>query len=71
MQDREGTLRSEFEHHVEALVKKEVEIGSIGIIHSKELDLNSFVQERTSVGPAVQTADLYQIAKAFITAVTA
>lgn len=71
MQDREGTLRSEFEHHVEALVKKEVEIGSIGIIHSKELDLNSFVQEGTSVGSAVQTADLYQIAKAFITAVTA
>lgn len=70
MQEREKALRSEFEHHVESLVRNEVEIGSIGIVHGKDLDLNSFVTGESSDGTAVQTADLYQIAKAFITAIT-
>lgn len=48
-----------------------LEIGHIGVVQSDELDLNSFtaeeVQEETS---SVQTADLYQIAKTFISVVT-
>ena len=71
IQDKEDTLRAEFARNVESLARNEVELGSIGIIHSKELDLNSFAQEGPSNGTSVQTADLYQIAKVFITAITA
>lgn len=71
IQEKEEMLRSELMRHVDALSGKEAEIGSIGIIHSKELDLNSFTQEESSGRTTVQTADLYQIAKAFITTVTA
>lgn len=71
MQDREDALRSAFQTHVESLVQNKLEIGSIGIIHSSELDLNSFAAEDASDGAPAQTADLYQIAKAFITTITA
>ncbi len=71
IQDKEDTLRAEFARNVESLARNEVELGSIGVIHSKELDLNSFAQEGPSNGTSVQTADLYQIAKVFITAITA
>ncbi len=71
IQDKEDTLRAEFARNVESLARNEVELGSIGVIHSKELDLNSFAQEGSSNGTSVQTADLYQIAKVFITAITA
>lgn len=71
MQSREERLRSAFQDHVESLVRKELEFGSIGIIHSSELDLKSFAAEEPSDDAPAQTADLYQIAKAFITTVTA
>ena len=71
IQDKEDTLRAEFARNVESLARNELELGSIGVIHSKELDLNSFAQEGSSNGTSVQTADLYQIAKVFITAITA
>ncbi len=48
------------------------EIGHIGVVHSSDLDLNAFAAEEPQEEAAsVQTADLYQIAKVFITAVTA
>lgn len=71
LQDKEETLRSAFEKHVESLVQNDVEIGSVGILHSKELDLNSFTAGEPSGESSVKTADLYQIAKAFITTITA
>ena len=71
MQAREEEFRSAFQDGVESLVRDELEFGSIGIIHSSELDLNSFAAEEPSDGVPAQTADLYQIAKAFITTITA
>ena len=48
------------------------EIGNIGIVQSSELDLNFFtaeeIQKETS---PIQTADLYQTAKVFISVITA
>ena len=71
IQAREERLRSEFQDHVESLVQNKLEFGNIGIIHSSELDLKGFAAEESSDGVQAQTADLYQIAKAFITAITA
>lgn len=71
MQGRENELRSAFRDHVESLVQNKLEFGSINIIHSSELDLTSFAAEEPSDGAPAQTADLYQIAKAFITTITA
>jgi len=71
MQGREEELRSAFQDHVESLVQNRLEFGSIGIIYSSELDLKNFAAEEASEGALVQTADLYQIAKAFITTITA
>ena len=48
------------------------EVGNIGVVQSSELDLNFFtaeeLQDETS---PVQTADLYQTAKVFISVITA
>ncbi len=71
LQDKEEKLRLEFQNQVEALAENQVEIGSIGIVHSGELDLNHFAAKEQPNDTSTQTADLYQIAKAFITAVTA
>lgn len=71
LQDRGEELRTAFGKHVESLVRNEVEIGSIGILHSKDLDLNGFTTGEPSGETSVKTADLYQIAKAFITTITA
>ena len=47
------------------------EPGHIGVVHSSDLDLDIFEAEGSQEGPAsVQTADLYQIAKTFITVMT-
>ena len=47
------------------------EIGDIGVVHSDELDLNFFTSEEApEETSSVQTADLYQIAKVFISVVT-
>ncbi len=47
------------------------EPGHIGVVHSSDLDLNAFEAEGLQEESAsVQTADLYQIAKTFITVIT-
>ena len=56
---------------MESLVQNKLEFGNIGIIHSGEIDLKGFAAEEPSDGAPAQTADLYQIAKAFITTITA
>ncbi|MCM1175837.1 MAG: DUF6240 domain-containing protein, partial [Blautia sp.] len=71
IQDGEEQLRAAFQEHMEAFAQNKLEIGSIGIVHSGGLDLNGFMAEEPSDGVPAQTADLYQAAKAFITAITA
>ena len=49
-----------------------LEIGNIGIVQSSELDLNFFTAEEIPEETSpVQTADLYQTAKVFISVITA
>ena len=71
LQDKEEQLQTAFMNQVESLVQHKLELGNIGMIHNKDLDLNSFEQAENSNDTTVQTSDLYQIAKAFITVITA
>ena len=71
LQGREENLRAGLKNGVESLLENKLELGSISVIHSQELDLNHFIAEDAQDDSSVQTADLYQIAKAFITAITA
>ncbi len=48
-----------------------LEIGSIGIVHSTEMNAEGYTREDLDNDTQVQTADLYRIAKAIITTVTA
>lgn len=48
-----------------------MELDKVGVVHSSELDLNAFQAEETpETSESAQTADLYRIAKAFISAIT-
>ena len=71
LQGREQNLRAGLKNTVRALATNELELGGISTVHSTELNLNSFTAEEAENDSAVQTAELYQIAKAFITVVTA
>ena len=47
-------------------------VGDIGVVYSSELDLNYFtVQKMQEDASTVETADLYQTAKTFISVITA
>lgn len=71
LQNKEEQLQLELKKQVESLVQNKLELGSIGVMQNKELDLNSFEAAESSGDTTVQTADLYQIAKAFITVIKA
>ncbi|MBD5485557.1 MAG: hypothetical protein HDR18_08590 [Lachnospiraceae bacterium] len=71
IQGKNDSLQKCLRTTVEALAHNELELGDIGIVCSAELDLNAYTAEETQNGSSVQTADLYQIAKAFITVFTA
>ena len=71
MQEREEELRTGLENQVKSVMQNELKLGNIGVLHSADLDLNAFTSEEQPEGASVKTADLYQIAKAFITTVTA
>ncbi|MDE7130357.1 MAG: hypothetical protein K2O65_00975 [Lachnospiraceae bacterium] len=71
IQGKSDSLQKCLRTTVEALAHNELELGDIGIVCSAELDLNAYTAEETQNGSSVQTADLYQIAKAFITVFTA
>ena len=71
MQNRKDSLRKELQDTVESLAGNTLELGEIGIVCSADLDLNAYTAEEVQDGSSVQTADLYQIAKAFITTITA
>lgn len=71
VQSRNDSLRKELQDTVESLAQGGLELGDIGIVCSAELDLNAYTAEEAQDGSSAQTADLYQIAKAFITMITA
>ncbi|MCI9464766.1 MAG: hypothetical protein HFI48_12955 [Lachnospiraceae bacterium] len=71
LQERAENLRTGLEKQVSSLIQKELELDNVSIIHGSDLDLNAFTAGEQSNGASVKTADLYQIAKAFITTVTA
>ena len=72
LQGKEEDLRSELKENFADILQNNTEFGSIGVIHSKELDLNGFSAKEAQNGQetdntsSVQTASLYRIAKAFI-----
>ncbi|MCM1121134.1 MAG: DUF6240 domain-containing protein [Eubacterium sp.] len=71
MQSRSDSLHKSLGNAVESLAWNKLELGKIGIIHSSEIDLNSFEAETTeNTSSSARTADLYQIAKAFISVIT-
>lgn len=70
LQNREESLKTAFKEHVDSLIRNELELGAVSVVHSKELNLNNFTAEETQAESTVATADLYKIAKAFITVIT-
>ncbi|MCH5249787.1 MAG: hypothetical protein J1E98_07635 [Lachnospiraceae bacterium] len=70
VQSRNESLQIGFRDTVESLKQNKLELGKIGVIHSNDLDLNAFTAEGNDEASPVQTADLYQVAKAFITVIT-
>lgn len=67
LQNREENLKAAFKEHVDSLIRNEHELGTLSVVHSNELNLNNFIAETTQEESTVATADLYKIAKAFIT----
>lgn len=51
-------------------VKQPMEVGSIGIVYSAEMNVEGYTREDLAQDTQVETAQLYRIAKAFITTVT-
>lgn len=71
LQEQSDSLQERLRSAVEGLTQNGMEIDKVGVVHSRELDLNSFEAEDTrDVSSTAQTADLYRIAKAFITVIT-
>lgn len=70
VQNKNASLQNRLKDSVSALASNELELENIGIIHSNDLDLNAFANEDSPEVSSVQTADLYQIAKVFITVIT-
>ncbi len=70
LKSREENLKTAFKAHVDSLTRNELELGTVSVVYSDELDLNNFTAEETQDESTVATADLYKIAKAFITVIT-
>ena len=70
LQERENYLREALFNGAET-VGEPLKAGSIGIIYSKESNVEDFTGEEQAQSAQVETADLYRIAKAFITSVAA
>ena len=69
LKNREDSLSKAFKNHVDSLMRNELELGTVSVVHSNELDLNNFAAEESQDESSVATADLYKIAKAFITVI--
>lgn len=70
LQGEENVLRETLAQAV-STGEKPLEIGSIGIVYSEEMNAEGYTREDLDSDTQVQTVDLYRIAKAFITTVTA
>ncbi len=70
IRSRIGRLEQGLKETVGALNRKEMELGDIGVVHSESLDLNAFEAKDARDASAAQNADLYQIAKVFISVIT-
>ncbi len=70
VQSRSVDLQESFNNNVGALSENRMELEKIGVIYSSDLDLNSFAAEEVQDVSPVNTADLYQVAKAFIMVIT-
>ncbi len=71
LQAKEEQFKTELQQQVESLVEKKLELGSISVVHHSEMDFQIFDEASAQNEASVQTADLYQVAKAFITVITA
>ena len=70
LQEREKFLRDALSIGMEA-AGEPLKTGSIGIVYSKESNVEGYAGEEQVQGTKAETADLYRIAKAFITSVAA
>ena len=70
LQEREKFLRDALSTGMEA-AGEPLKTGSIGIVYSKESNVEGYAGEEQVQGTKAETADLYRIAKAFITSVAA
>ncbi len=70
IQQKEADLRNNF---VKAGSggSKNFEVGYLGIIQKKEANVERYTEEDLGTNARIQTADLYQLAKTFITTITA
>jgi hypothetical protein len=70
LQEKEEALRSAFKESF-AGVESPPEIGSLGIVHSEEMNVGGYSKEdlEPQANEQITTADLYKIAKAFIVTV--
>ena len=70
LQEREKTLREELAKSTEP-AGESLKTGNIGIVYSRESNVDDFAGEERAQGTQIGTADLYRIAKAFIISVAA
>ena len=70
LRERETFLQKELFTGIQT-TGEPLKAGSIAIVYSKESNVEAYVQEEQSQGTQIDTADLYRIAKAFITSVAA
>ena len=71
LQEQSNGLQERLRSAMNGFSENGMELDKVGVVHSSELDLNAFQAEETpETSESAQTADLYRIAKAFISAIT-
>lgn len=71
LQEHGNGLQERLGSAMEGFSENSMELDKVSVVHSSELDLNAFqAEEVPEVSESAQTADLYRIAKAFISAIT-
>lgn len=71
LQEQSNGLKERLRSAMNGFSENGMELDKVGVVHSSELDLNAFqAEEAPETSESAQTADLYRIAKAFISAIT-
>ena len=70
LQGKEDDLKDAFAQ-ISVMKEEPLKVGSIGIVHSTEMNAERYTREDLENNTQVETVDLYRIAKAVITIVTA